>query len=184
MKEIINEFITSYLKFDFVLGCIIGLILLVAFLYVFKRRHPDEKIQTKEIVLAFVMSIYLVSILAGTLLNRTSGQEYGFEWQLFWSYLEAVRERDWRVALQIVCNVVAFVPWGFLFPFVLDYTKRIKGMLIITLGFSLLIEIIQIVFRCGLFEFDDIFHNTLGALIGYGLWKLVSKYRRKAMSNE
>ena len=33
-------------------------------------------------------------------------------------------------------------------------------------GLSCVIEVSQLVFRRGLFEFDDIFHNTLGALLG------------------
>ena len=37
------------------------------------------------------------------------------------------------------------------------------------------IELIQLVFKLGLFEFDDIFHNVLGAMIGYGLSKCCKK---------
>ena len=36
--------------------------------------------------------------------------------------------------------------------------------------FSFVIELLQLIFRCGLFEFDDMIHNTLGATIGYGVW--------------
>jgi len=46
-----------------------------------------------------------------------------------------------------------------------------------TIGLSFGIEVIQLVFKLGLFEFDDVFHNVLGAVIGYGLWRVWRKFR-------
>lgn len=34
------------------------------------------------------------------------------------------------------------------------------------LGLSMSIEVIQLVFRLGLFEWDDMIHNTLGCVLG------------------
>ena len=76
------------------------------------------------------------------------------------------------------------MPWGILLPVTFVKLRRMRMTLLSAAIFSASIEIIQLVFCLGYFEFDDIFNNTLGALIGYGLWTLVSKYRRKAMSNE
>ena len=36
------------------------------------------------------------------------------------------------------------------------------------------IETLQFVFRKGFSEFDDVMHNTLGCLIGYGMYKVIS----------
>ena len=36
-------------------------------------------------------------------------------------------------------------------------------------GFSMLIELAQLVSFRGLFEFDDVIHNMIGALIGVGV---------------
>jgi len=35
------------------------------------------------------------------------------------------------------------------------------------------------VVRSPLFEFDDIIHNTLGAIIGYGIYKLACVLKRR-----
>ena len=35
--------------------------------------------------------------------------------------------------------------------------------------FSSVIELSQLVLKRGLCEFDDVFHNTLGCVIGYGV---------------
>ena len=45
--------------------------------------------------------------------------------------------------------------------------------------FSASIEIIQLVTKCGLFEFDDIFHNTLGAVAG----SMVANVIERAIAN-
>jgi glycopeptide antibiotics resistance protein len=55
-----------------------------------------------------------------------------------------------------------------------ESTKTRPGRIIL-IGFliSLTIEILQLVTKRGLFEFDDIFHNTLGVAIGelgYWIW--------------
>ena len=63
-----------------------------------------------------------------------------------------------------------FIPIGFLLGIKVGW----KGIPIAAL-FSLIIELIQLVTRRGLFEFDDIIHNTLGAVIGFGIYALLGK---------
>jgi glycopeptide antibiotics resistance protein len=45
------------------------------------------------------------------------------------------------------------------------------------LGFltSLSIELLQLVLKRGLFEFDDMFHNTFGVILGYGIRWIFSR---------
>jgi glycopeptide antibiotics resistance protein len=57
---------------------------------------------------------------------------------------------------------------------------------IILIGFliSLTIEILQLVTKRGLFEFDDIFHNTLGVAIGeLGYWMIGWKVRSRSRNS-
>jgi glycopeptide antibiotics resistance protein len=70
---------------------------------------------------------------------------------------------------QIVKNILLFVPFGFL-PALL--IKRFNSIKIVPLAFlfSFYIELSQLLFRRGLFELDDLFNNSLGALIGYGIF--------------
>ena len=70
-------------------------------------------------------------------------------------------------------NIIMFIPIGLLVPEVTDYKKlwKIAG---IGLGFSLLIEIIQLITSRGCFDCDDLILNVLGCVIGYWLYRLVS----------
>jgi len=63
-------------------------------------------------------------------------------------------------------NIMIFVPLGFFIP-LLHRTSKWKAVLIIAFVASLTFEIIQGVFKVGIFDVDDILLNALGAMIGY-----------------
>ena len=71
-------------------------------------------------------------------------------------------------------NILLFIPIGFLFPIA---TGKQKWYWTIGVGcsFSLIIETIQLITSLGYFDPDDIMLNTLGVVIGYGLWAIVHK---------
>ena len=95
---------------------------------------------------------------------------------LFWTY-RAIANGNAKLIAQVFWNVVLFIPLGILLMSIL----AIKYKWIVSIGisfiFSALIEIIQLVSRRGLFEFDDIIHNMLGALIGIGVYILFTKIK-------
>ena len=74
-------------------------------------------------------------------------------------------------------NICWFVPFGFLFPMLL---KRKSFLVTITIGFmfSFFIETMQFVFYKGVAELDDLILNTVGAAIGYILYKIHCLARR------
>ena len=74
-----------------------------------------------------------------------------------------------RFLVQVSMNVLAFVPIGLLLGCTFG-RLRWKTVLSIGGGFSLLIEVLQFVFRRGFAEFDDVFHNVLGCAIGFGAY--------------
>lgn len=115
-----------------------------------------------------ILAAYLFFILAGTVLIRKPGV-LRYELMPFWSWKSPEHYN------QIIVNILMFIPIGFLFGIKAGW----KGIPIAAL-FSLIIELIQLATRRGLFEFDDIIHNTLGAAIGVGLWVLL----RRTLKND
>ena len=67
-------------------------------------------------------------------------------------------------------NVVMFFPFGFLAPLIWKNMRRYSRVLIAGFGFSLLIELSQLLCLRGT-DVDDLIMNTLGALIGFLLYK-------------
>lgn len=126
-----------------------------------------KKITTKEIVFRSLLAAYVVFILMETIIGRKAGS-VRVELVPFWSYHYP------ELRTEIILNYILFVPLGFLLY--LCFGER-KGIRVVFIGFllSASIEIIQLVFRIGLFEFDDMIGNTIGCWIGAVVGKMIEK---------
>ena len=102
---------------------------------------------------------YAFLILAETVLIRKPFVGQHFQPQLFWSWKQFSVQRN-----QILTNVIMFVPVGVL----VGWIWRWRGLWVAT-GLSIGIEILQLITARGLCEFDDVFHNMIGAVIGVGV---------------
>ena len=79
--------------------------------------------------------------------------------------------------LNVVGNVAAFIPAGFMLPAISRRSRRLVGLAAVGFMLSFFIECTQIVFRAGSFDVDDLMLNTLGAVLGFMLNRLVQKHR-------
>ena len=95
---------------------------------------------------------------------------------LFWSYREWLsgNPKGVQYIRQNLSNILFFVSFGFLIP-----AKTWKSTLLISAAFTVFIETSQYLFRLGLCELDDVLCNVLGAAIGFLLYRLVLKWKRK-----
>ena len=79
---------------------------------------------------------------------------------------------------QIILNIILFIPFGFMFPIIKPKLSKVT----ITYGFmfSFAIEIMQYITGRGLADIDDLINNTLGAAIGYLIYRAGKReYDRK-----
>lgn len=68
-------------------------------------------------------------------------------------------------------NIIPFVPIGFLVPFI--YRKMTwQKSLALAVGVGLAMEGMEVVFRVGIFDVDDILLNAIGVMIGYWIFVL------------
>ena len=106
---------------------------------------------------------YVLIILGETVIFRTPFDGQHFQPQLFWSH------KVWSVQKeQIIANILIFIPLGILAGSLWKW----KGILV-GLGVSAAVELLELVSQRGLCEFDDILHNTLGTFIGVSIYMLV-----------
>lgn len=137
----------------------------------------------------FLLAVYIILVLYLTVFSRgisLSNPEY----TLFWSYQRWL-EGDAKLGREILLNIAMFIPFGFIISAIsyerigisaekYDKKKQKLQICIITalsILFSLLIETLQLVLMRGLFEFDDVFSNILGGIIGFGLFRMFGKWR-------
>lgn len=85
------------------------------------------------------------------------------------------------VLLNLAGNVLGFVPFGFFIPVVSRRGRIWRNAVLMGFGFSLCIELTQLIFKIGSFDVDDILLNTTGSILGYlAYWKVQKiRVRRK-----
>ncbi|WP_264740487.1 VanZ family protein [Cytobacillus firmus] len=81
-------------------------------------------------------------------------------------------------------NVAAFLPMGIFLPYFIRRLNRLKSFAVTMTVMIISVEIIQLVTRRGSLDIDDFILNIIGALIGFGLWKMMTarKLERKQSS--
>ena len=131
-----------------------------------------ERINEKTVLICFLIA-YTVFILCKTLLLRKPFEGKHLELELFWSY--KVINKQFK---QMFCNVLLFIPFGAVLKLLGLNTRLI---LLFGFTFSCSIELFQYLLKLGLCELDDVFHNTLGTLIGIFTGNWIRKQCRKRL---
>jgi glycopeptide antibiotics resistance protein len=85
-----------------------------------------------------------------------------------------------EAAINIIWNICMFIPTGIILPILYPRLDRFWKVLLAGAGLSLVIEMIQLLFPGSVSDIDDLILNTAGVAIGYGIYKLVHRFRQKA----
>ena len=85
-----------------------------------------------------------------------------------------------EAAINIIGNICMFIPTGIILPILYPRLDRFWKVLLVGAGLSLVIEMIQLLFPGSVSDIDDLTLNTAGVAIGYGIYKLVHRFRQKA----
>lgn len=119
-----------------------------------------------------LLSEWTFLILCATIIFRETGAERGYNLIPFWSYFD-YRQHSYFMEMfsENILNVLLFVPVGFLAGCGLQ-GMTLKKMLFLGGGLSIFIELFQFFLKKGFCEIDDVIHNLVGCLIGYGLCRL------------
>ena len=80
--------------------------------------------------------------------------------------------------LNIIGNVAMFIPLGIVWPAVYKELNTPVKAIAAGAGVSFVIEILQLPFFDRATDVDDLLLNTLGFLVGYGIYLLVKKLRK------
>lgn len=148
LKPYIEALDTNWVAFFLVGSLLLGLLL--------------KKLGKQHIWASCFTVLYLGLVYTSTVFSRMPGSVGNIALSPLWSYAQWIQGND--VFLKyIVLNILMLLPIGVSLSFVWKSPKRI---LIFGFLFSLLIETSQLLTGRGLFEIDDILHNTLGVLLG------------------
>jgi glycopeptide antibiotics resistance protein len=119
-----------------------------------------------------LLLLYLIIVLWLTLIDRTPTYRR-MMLAPFWEYRNLIFNNNHAFWFkQITGNILMLMPLGFFLAMRKISPKRI---VMIGCGLSVCIELTQLVTARGLCEFDDVFNNTLGAWLGYVIYKKLSR---------
>lgn len=122
-----------------------------------------------------IVVLYVSVIYYTTIFSRKELSEYKYNYQLFWSYL-ADGQGSYYFKENFL-NILIFIPIGMILPYVIKSCK-LWYVILVGLTISIPIEVLQLILKRGFSELDDIFHNTLGVVVGFLLIKgIVTVYK-------
>lgn len=130
-----------------------------------------NRVTTLNTCKRILLLVYMGVIIYVTLFMRTSYQLGAINLRPFWSY--AFLDRP-HIRWQIYMNIFLFIPFGFVLRW--NYKLGIIPIALIGMAFSGVMETVQYIFGLGTCEVDDVIHNTLGSVLGYGYYRLMSHF--------
>lgn len=117
--------------------------------------------------------------------------EYRYNLELFKEIKRFITYREQlgfeSFVVNILGNILAFAPFGFMLPLLNIRYRRFFNILLLSLLFSLAVELVQLYLKVGIFDVDDLVLNTLGGVTGYlsfqicylvAGWIFPEKYRK------
>ena len=144
------------------------------------QKFKESVFFRKLFLLAFVTSM----ILFRTLLNRNLWMNPLSDVMGGWGIWETVNGER-QLTTECIENVIMMVPfsavvmWTFEEKIGNGWKKILWYGGKITFGFSLMIEMLQLLLRLGTFQLSDIFYNTVGGLIGGLMYYGIMKARKR-----
>lgn len=138
-----------------------------------KQKKKGVSYTRYSFIAMIVFAVYLVGVYhftgAGTIYD---GLMYQFEWrQDQFNWIPFSNNID---VVAYILNVVLLIPLGLLVPIIWEKLNKFSNILATGFMFTILIEASQLLNNRRT-DIDDIILNVLGAVVGFGLFKLFDK---------
>lgn len=159
------EFISSFIPY-----------ILLVILLGDKYNRRGLRISKGMYAMTAVFAVYVVAVFhytgAGTLFNL---MYYGFNISM--DKINLIPFSRGADIIESGLNILLFVPFGFIVPIVFRNFTKVKDIAKAGFAFSLLIELSQLL-NIRSTDIDDLIFNTMGAVIGYIIYRAASKLIR------
>lgn len=161
---------------------LLGLFLTVLFTVYLAKCQREGKLELRQAVCFWVSFVYIYMVYLITIFSRSPRSEAEYMLTPFWSYAFIIQYENEAVLQENILNLLLFMPVGVLLQEALHTRKAVKWITLGALALSISIEVLQLLLKRGLFEWDDMFHNALGAYVSCRIWYAIRhrKWERKA----
>lgn len=135
----------------------------------------------RQAAAGILMVLCLGIIFASTVFTRLPEPNRLYELNLFWSWKEVFLQGNKELLEENLLNLLLLFPVGFLLPPLCNRKVIWWISLLIGVAVSAGIELSQLAFYRGLFEWDDMIHNGIGCMLGCfvseAVWKCIGRVR-------
>ena len=136
-----------------------------------------------KVLFVFYIFFLLYFLIFSDWYGRTDiSREYRYNLVLFKEIKRFIEYREelgaFAVFTNLFGNILIFMPYGFF----ISMASRSRGFfmtLFYSFGLSLCVETFQILTKVGSFDVDDLLLNTLGGVLGYILFSICNRIRRR-----
>ena len=161
----------------FIIGCVL-LFLLLWFGYNLPLMEGIKKRYSRRQTISYgFLLIFLIIVFASTVFSRTSTGIRKANLEFLWSYKWGFEKHGSILVNEVILNLFLLTPVGILLPLANRKPSLIKVILFSGMV-SVAIESLQYFLCRGLAETDDVFHNVIGAMGGYFVWKTITSFYR------
>lgn len=150
------------------MGLIAGILFLIV-MYLLKKFGliQSKKSEPLRDLLLFLIIVYAAVLLKLAFFSREPGSRTTVDLTLF---------NTWGTTMQahafFVENIIMFIPFGILIPTAFPVMRNIFVCTLTALACSLCLEMFQLITGRGFCQLDDVITNTLGAFIGYMVYRM------------
>ena len=161
------------------MGLIAGILFLIV-MYILKKFGliQSKKSEPLREFLLFLIIVYAAVLLKLAFFSREPGSRTTVDLTLF---------NTWGTTMQahafFVENIIMFIPFGILIPTAFPVMRNIFVCTLTALACSLCLEMFQLITGRGFCQLDDVITNTLGAFIGYMVYRMWVVMHRTLISD-
>lgn len=153
-----------------------GILLLVVTTFLLSQVRQKNLFPSQAIAV-WLELVFLAVVFSSTVFTRKVSP-LQFQLKLFWSWQIAF-EGNKEILLEILLNFLLLIPAGVLLPVIFHRTIKLRHAWLIGVTISFTIEMLQLILRRGLFEWDDILHNSLGCMFGCMFTNVIFKCKAR-----
>ncbi len=146
---------------------------IISFLFVFLLMSLWRGFAGLRYGMLFLLIEYVALLVYFTVFMWRDSGQYHYRLIPFWSY-QAIFQGTRVLAHEIAMNIAVFIPIGVLASLSLNKPSW-KKVAIVGFVISFIIEFLQLVLKRGCCETDDVINNTLGCVIGFGIYLALRK---------
>lgn len=124
-------------------------------------------------IFGILFGIYVILLFYLTLFSPTFLSQRSINLVPFKTILPFLKIGGRAMVINIIGNILAFVPIGLLFPLLEGKVSSIKNIISASFILSFIVELLQFLFALRVADVDDLILNVAGGVLGYFIYILI-----------